>query len=166
MLKLSYHGDTIVEVLIALAILSLAFAISYSTANRALMLSQNTQEHSTALAMLDSQMEMIHYESQPQNRNNPVQSLIYKSQYFCLTTSTNGVNVVVNFTLIPNIPKSLSSNGLPSIPQCKFNSGDGFNYTIIDYRNNHIFTAYIWWQGLSNLGIQHEQLAYKIYQNE
>ena len=65
MLKLNKSGDTIVEVLVSLAILSLAFAISYSTASKALIVSQNSQEHSTALGYLDQQMEMLWYISQP-----------------------------------------------------------------------------------------------------
>ncbi len=170
MLKLNLNGDTIVEVLVALAVLSLAFAISYSTASRALTLSQNTQEHSTALGILDKQMEMIWYAYQPINNGTPIQTNIENSQYFCLNdqvaAAQNKVNV--QFTSIPNssLNLPLMPNKIPNITKCLFTSGASFNYTVIDYRSNHTFTASIWWNGLSSLGVQHEQLSYKAYPNE
>ena len=161
--KLNNKGDTIVEVLISLAILSLAFAISYSTASRALELSQNAQEHSTALGILNKEIEMIWYESQPSNRGTSTQTNIFNSSYFCLYDTETPGKVQVNYKLL-NLSQTPANNSFPSVG-CDF-PGAGFNYRVIVYRNTDTFTAYIWWQGLGSLGVQSEHLSYRIYQNE
>ncbi|HET8991430.1 MAG TPA: prepilin-type N-terminal cleavage/methylation domain-containing protein, partial [Candidatus Saccharimonadales bacterium] len=55
--KINQAGDTIIEVMIVLAILSMSFGISYATANKSLNGSLNAQEHSAALGILDTQLE-------------------------------------------------------------------------------------------------------------
>lgn len=59
MLKLNQAGDTIVEVLIVLAILGLALGMSYATANRSLLGARQAQEHTEALALLQGQIEQL-----------------------------------------------------------------------------------------------------------
>ncbi|HXE10132.1 MAG TPA: hypothetical protein VN554_01775, partial [Verrucomicrobiae bacterium] len=54
--KLDATGDTIIEVLIVLAVLGLSLSISYATANKGLQQSRNAQEHSAALGIIDSQV--------------------------------------------------------------------------------------------------------------
>jgi prepilin-type N-terminal cleavage/methylation domain-containing protein len=52
-------GDTIVEVMIVLAVLGLAISISYATANRSLLNARQAQENSIATELAQSQMEAI-----------------------------------------------------------------------------------------------------------
>lgn len=47
--KLNQRGDTIIEVLIVLAILSFAFSVSLATASKSLKQSRSAEEHSRAL---------------------------------------------------------------------------------------------------------------------
>ena len=166
MLKLNNSGDTIVEVLVSLAILSLAFAISYSTASRALIVSQNSQEHSTALGYLDQQMEMLWYISQPSfkatSTPNPQTEAYSTSSPFCLTGSISDSTSGIQFN--PSVPYDLVSS--KSAPQKCLFPGGGFSYSVALERSNNTFTAYIWWPGLGNLGEQHESLTYRVYKNE
>lgn len=53
------RGDTIVEVLIVVAVLGMAFTLASVTANRGLAQSRNAQEHSQALGIITSQMELL-----------------------------------------------------------------------------------------------------------
>lgn len=57
--KLTSRGDTIVEVMIVLAVLGLAISICYATANRSLMNARQAQENSEASELVSSQIEQI-----------------------------------------------------------------------------------------------------------
>ncbi len=56
---LGQGGDTIVEVMIALAILGLAIGISYATANRSLLAAREAQENTIATGLVESQIEIL-----------------------------------------------------------------------------------------------------------
>lgn len=55
----SERGDTLVEVMIVLAVLGLAIGISYATANRSLLQAREAQENSQAVHRLEQQVELI-----------------------------------------------------------------------------------------------------------
>jgi prepilin-type N-terminal cleavage/methylation domain-containing protein len=57
--RLDQRGDTIIEVLIAIAIGSLILGITYSTMNRSLITGRRAQERSEALKLAESQLERI-----------------------------------------------------------------------------------------------------------
>ncbi len=142
MLKLikNNYGDTIVEVLISLAILSLAFAISYATANRALINTQNSQEHATALEYLDSQLEALHYYVDQAQQTPPSNS----------------------FYLQPD----LINHTVQEVPGAGSEPGNGFSYSISlirDASNSYTYHATITWPGLGSLGQQSEELSYRVY---
>ena len=56
------RGDTIVEVLIAVAIISLVLTAAYATVNRNVAGIQNVQEHSDALKLVEGQVEFLRAE--------------------------------------------------------------------------------------------------------
>lgn len=133
-------GDTIVEVLIALAVLSLAFVISYATANRALVDSQNAQEHTLALEYLDAQIEALRYYA-----GQPGQTL--PSGAFYLQPDLNNGTIQVD-----------------AAPGTE--PGNGFSYSISLNRNltiSNTYNAKVTWPGLGNLGQQSEELSYRLY---
>lgn len=55
------RGDTIIEVLISIAIVSLVLAGSYAITNRNVTTSQDTQEHGQALLIVQQQIEGLRY---------------------------------------------------------------------------------------------------------
>lgn len=103
----SQRGDTIVEVLISVAIVSLVLAASYAITSRNLAVSQDTQERSQALQVGQQQLEMMRV----------------------LSTSTPQVAVPVTAPL--NCIKS--SGGVPSAAtlatDCKVDSSGTVNCT-------------------------------------
>lgn len=149
MLKLrSINGDTIVEVMFALAVLALAFTISYATASAALRNAQNSQEHSLALEYIDSQLEELQYfAAQPGSAS----SIVFTTTApFCLLPTGPSIKVY----MIPN------SN-------CE-KVGSGFKYNISIQQTSqsppsYDFNVFISWPGLGTLGKQSEQLSYRIY---
>lgn len=56
---LTQAGDTIVEVLIATAVVSLILAGAYASANKNVATIQDTQEHSEALKLVQTQVEYL-----------------------------------------------------------------------------------------------------------
>ena len=163
MLKLNIKGDTIVEVLISLAVLSIAFATSYSIANRALILSQNSQEHTLALNYLDAQLEALRYAtSQPSLSGIPLSEFTHSptlnAPAFCLSPgSLSNPLIYVPFSNVPSFNPSDYPTG------CKL-AGSGFDYYIsISPGSPNEFNASIWWPGLGNLGNQTEELSYRVY---
>jgi len=155
-------GDTIIEVLIALAILSLAFVISYSTANRALIDAQNSQNHSTALEYLDSQAEALQYEaSQPDDsiKSSEFNKPSSPQSDFCLQPSSGVIKLYGYFQASVSHPSNYPSH-------CQLFGNADFNYYIAIEPSTSIyddFHIFIWWQGLGNLGIQQEEISYKVY---
>ena len=59
MKRLYERGDTIVEVLIAIAIISTVLVAAYQTTTRSVLATQSTQEHSQALKYAETQMEYL-----------------------------------------------------------------------------------------------------------
>jgi prepilin-type N-terminal cleavage/methylation domain-containing protein len=57
--KTGQSGDTIVEVMVVLAILGLAISVSYATANRSLLNARQAQENSQASELVQSQVEAL-----------------------------------------------------------------------------------------------------------
>lgn len=158
MLKLNNNGDTIVEVLIALAVLSLAFVISYATANAALLASQNAQEHSLALEYLDAQIEALRYvANQPNQLIIPQSEFHHSNSAFCLQPGGSDVS--------SSAPFNPSHNASSYPPSCRL-AANGFSYYVDiqpDPSLDNDFHVQIWWNGLGKLGIQSEELSYRVY---
>ncbi|MDB5168683.1 MAG: hypothetical protein JWO41_39 [Candidatus Saccharibacteria bacterium] len=142
----SQRGDTIVEVMIALTVLAMAFSIAYATANKALLQARNAQEHTEALQYLSGQVELIRART-----DNPK---VFAAGTFCMDPVTGNVirPVTAACTITP--------------------AGSGASYVLtIDYvdslssgaHQDH-FTATVKWQGVGTFGPQQEQLFYKVHQ--
>jgi type II secretory pathway pseudopilin PulG len=80
-------GDTIVEVMIVLAVLGMAIGISYATANRSLMNARQAQEASMATELVQSQIEAL--------QTLAGGGTIYTSDTFCITSGGSGPAVHV-----------------------------------------------------------------------
>lgn len=59
MLKMKQRGDTIVEVLIASAVAGLVLVGAYTSVSRNTLANQDTQEHSQAQKIVESQIEFL-----------------------------------------------------------------------------------------------------------
>lgn len=142
--------------MISLAVLGLAFAISYSTAQSTLNDIQNSQEHSTALEHIDSQVESLRYIA-----NQPPTPGVSLSQYaFCIIPSSvpGGGLQVHQFT---DISPGQNPRNFPA--QCQIHQSGFIYYEAIIPTTPNNFNITIWWPGIGNLGNQSEELSYRIY---
>jgi prepilin-type N-terminal cleavage/methylation domain-containing protein len=95
-MSLDKRGDTIIEVMVVLAVLGLAIGISFATANRSLLQTRGAQENAQATALLQSQIEELRFLSS----NAPGSSnYIYQSGLFCVNSSNTIVNAFTGATL-------------------------------------------------------------------
>jgi len=172
MLKLAQTGDTIVEVLIALAILGSAFGISYATANKGLIQARNAEEHSQALEYLDKQIELLHLAAGNDDaKTNGIFTMNAKA--FCLKPTTPADNAkpvtVIPFTSgwIPDSKPTDQDlqNADTNYPADCVQSGPPY-YLSITYTkgsNDDVFKALVRWNGIGSLGAQQESLSYKLH---
>ena len=64
-LKKNQQGDTIVEVLIAITVISMVLVAAYVTTSRNVNAMTDTQEHSEALQLAQTQIEFLHNTTTP-----------------------------------------------------------------------------------------------------
>ena len=148
--KLTSRGDTIVEVLIVLAILGLSFAISTATASRGISQSRNAQEHSEALGVLNTQVSYLRNAVQQQINLSALPSA------FCFDYSTGN----------PQVTPIATPNNYASYPAaCK----NGTLYTVRislvgTSPDDGYYDIRVNWDGVNSLGPQQEKMFYRVHQ--
>jgi len=86
--RLGETGDTIIEVLIVLAVLGLAIGISYATANRSLLDVRGAQESAQATSYLQTQIEAFRFWA-------PSLTLGSLPSTFCIDTTANDSSTAI-----------------------------------------------------------------------
>lgn len=96
-LKRQQAGDTIIEVMVVLAVLGSAIGIAYSTANRSLLNARQAQESSRATVIAQAQIEQLRALSSVTDHTNP--NYIYISPLpFCMDGSGHVVPFIAPST--------------------------------------------------------------------
>lgn len=162
---LDSRGDTIVEVLVVLAVLGLAIAIAYSTANRSLLNARQAQENSVATRIAQTQMEDVVSMGcasgnpncpDPTNPSSP-NYLLFQPGSHCVDTSTDPYSVRTN-----THPAVFSSAGYDSA--CI--SGSVPYYASVTYRNTlaqpHTFVIVVTWADALGRGNDTVTMNYRL----
>jgi prepilin-type N-terminal cleavage/methylation domain-containing protein len=132
--NLRERGDTIIEVMIVLAVLGLALGIAYATANRSLLNARQAQENSQATALVQSQVEALRALSKDTTQN------IYQVGPYCISQSTP-------YTIVTG-----SSCQMGSVP-----------YTLAITYTNPTFTVTATWDDVQGQGKDTVSLSYRVY---
>ena len=145
------RGDTIVEVLIAIAVASSVLAVIYSTMNRNLLITRDTQERAEATKIVQGQMELLkaHVDNGDVTVNNGT---------FCLDASSP--TAVAGFTGTPTntLPEDFSH--YPA--NCKGKGLSGL-YNIAVVANSGLYKIYVRWDNVQGTGTQDQVvMVYKI----
>ena len=133
------HGDTIVEVLIAIAVSSAVLGTAYGITNRTIRNQQQINEHSQALKIAEQQLEQLRGMAADGN-SGPFSA----TSPFC----------IVPVGTVPTI-KAPDGNG-----SCK--TAAVYNIAVTRTGSN-LFTAAVTWDGI-NGGTDKVSLDYKVYQ--
>lgn len=122
-------GDTIIEVMVVLAVLGLAISISYATANRSLLNARQAQENTQAAGLVQTQVENLRLlvaNSTPDN-TDPATNIFLAPAPFCITnpTSPTPMNPPASCSFTPISYQVLIYNcdKLPTIGPCNNASG-------------------------------------------
>jgi prepilin-type N-terminal cleavage/methylation domain-containing protein len=151
-LKQNNRGDTIIEVLIVLAILGMALGITYATASRSLLSTSGAQENSQATAYLKSQAETLRYLAPVQSGS---QDIFTPSGAFCIDPDPSSLVTVPVTT-----PLNLTSYPAECI--------QGFYHVSIirsapDGNNASDFILTARWDDIHGDGTDSVTLTYRLY---
>lgn len=139
--RLNERGDTIVEVLISIAVISLILGGAYVATNRSLQATRDAQEHGDALKLVESQIEQI-------KGIGPAQLFKGVASPYCIA---NGVVVAGN-----NAACKVDARGVASAEEPV--------YTLVINRSGNDFTVTNTWT--SNKGTQNKvEMKYRSYEN-
>lgn len=135
MIRLSNRGDTLIEVLLAIAIVSFILVAAYVTANKNTAINQDTQERSQALQLATSQLEFLHNADIGSNN--------------CFDISGNPVGTPGN-----NTPCIVKADGTPA-------SSDDLAYTIAITSSGATYRVDVSWDSLASQGQSNVTLYYQ-----
>lgn len=165
MLKLKQAGDTIVEVLIAIGVVSAIIGGAYASSNHSLRGSLQAQEHSVALKLAESQMESLDAYIKSSSSNK---TAIFSNNYlFCFTITHyfqrahDGGNVGTQ--QFGQLPPNDSDNFSDYNVGCTNNVAiQGLNFYIaIDKTGSNTFIAHVRWDSAVGSNHDEELVAYK-----
>lgn len=151
MKRLGQRGDTIVEVLICIAVVSLILAGAYVTTQRSSVGVRDSQEHAEALKLVESQLEQV--------RSNATST----GDVFSSTTPFCMVNVApVSATQQPNAAKCIEdSAGNATTGEPAYHLSITRSSSI---NSSSLFTITASWDSVTGSGQAKESMVYRLYQ--
>lgn len=149
MIRLSQAGDTIVEVLIALTVVTSILGGAYITSNRSLNNNRQAQERGEALKIAESQLERL--KSSVSSGNNAV---FTASNSFCL----DAANTLQSAT----IPADQLNNFDAYQTACTVQGGGPIYYTAVTRSGADTFTVTIRWDRAGGNGRDNISLIYRL----
>jgi type II secretory pathway pseudopilin PulG len=151
-MKKIYHqqtGDTIIEVLLAIAVIGLVLTISYTTVNRSLRAARSAQEQTQALKLAESQIERIKYVAglnNAPNSDNDVFDTRPGRTTFCVDSSFN---------------KAISGSSAYNT-NCRNIDVPAYEQSVTYDQAGNLFRATVTWQTI-NGSTGRVQVSYKLY---
>lgn len=146
------RGDTIVEVMVVLAVLGLAIGISYATANRSLLDARQAQENAQATELAQAQIEALRTLGSAANAAVPATN-IFRAGPYCTYYDASSNSYKVKFP-IGSPPAAVCTSGLYNIsvtgPPSPLTGGT--------------FTVTVTWPDVEGQGNDTVTLVYRLYQ--
>ena len=159
--KLNQRGDTILEVLISVAILSLILTTSFTLANRSSQATRQAAERGESSKFAQSEIEKLKYYLSTPN----LTSMPSANSYFCLEVDAAGVAAPVTVTSpTTNIDDPAYFNNIDS--RCR--EGANQRYSAFIYRgtapnNANTYTTYVRWDSVTGRGVDKVDLVHRVY---
>ena len=159
--RTNQKGDTIVEVMLAIAVVGMVLGASYSIANRALQTGRFAQEQTEALKVAESELELLKYKASQFKSGDSTTGTIFEEpsgsnpiRAFCIVD--DATLTVQATTLTPDIAtgQTLVQNSCGS---------NGLYTTFTTYKpSENLFVVYVYWESplVSNAKVE---VAYKLY---
>jgi Tfp pilus assembly protein PilV len=131
---LNQIGDTIIEVMIAILVLSLTIGGAYGIANRSLKSARQAQEHGEALKLAESQLENVKAQAIKPG------TTIFSTNNFCFDAAGN-----------------------PTTSSCQFNNRYNVSISQTSQANNvYQFTIRVQWESVGLSGTDQITMYYRV----
>jgi len=135
------RGDTIVEVLIAIAVISVILVATFTVASQSQAAIRDAEEHGEAMSLLTGQAEAV----RPLAAGGSTS--IYKPDVFCIDSATGNY---VDFGYSP-LPSLISDNFSHYPAQCKSHNGTyDYNESVSFDSTTNVFTFLVRWERLTS----------------
>lgn len=143
-IKHNQHGDSIIEVLLAIAVIGMVLGASYATATRALRASRYAQEQTEALKLAESTVEKLKFIAGTKPANNTANDIF-------------STVITPNFCINDSLAKVASGD-----PSCTLISGL-YNVSAVYVPADNLFRVVVTWQRTSaSNGVV--QVSYRLYE--
>ncbi len=149
-LKNVYRGDTIVEVLIAMAVIALVLGGSYATASRSLQVGRRAQERVEAVKLVEAQIEQLKYLA-----IDPTKDMFNANagqNIFCIDNSAKVA--ITDFNNHAAYPGACVKQGLFSV---------GMRYEGANPGQDNTFTVQAKWDRLGGGGTEEVVVKYRLH---
>lgn len=135
-------GDTIIEVLLAMAVISVVLGSTYVVVNRSFRTTRQAQERSEAVKLLESQLEQIKVLVK-----DPNSGISTVNEVFCINSS-GGISVQSSPSFADDCQK--------------FGTVPGY-YRLELTKTGDLYSAIIQWDSANGSGVDRASLLYKVY---
>ena len=163
-IKLRQNGDTIVEVLIAILIISMVLGGAFAASNRSSRSLQQAQEHTTALKIAEGQVELL-------KSLSAGNSIYNAADLFCIDSSgtvhtdwikdSTGTNPITINSPGPSMPTTNSAADNLNYGNCRVPGGVTYNYAVDRLSNPVVFVVHVRWDSIQGDGHDEVTLSYK-----
>lgn len=167
--KLNSSGDTIIEVLIAIAVASFVVAGSYAVVNRSLRETRQSQEHAEALLIANTQVEILnHY-----IKTTPtaiLESSLYApglTRFHCFNPVTAQIEQLNQIVSLPDSNASHYNDPFVPDPDCDTIGSVGyrmaFEYLAGDTstHSDDRYSVYVNWASINSSADDQVKVVYK-----
>lgn len=153
-------GDTIIEVLMAMAVMAAILSGAYNMAGKSLTAGRHAQERGEGLKLAESQVELV----KVARGNNTV--LPSGPQRFCMANATTVTSPGTLNGALPALDAdnfaTYTSGAASCVMDSDRTSGAGKRYNVSVSNNTNTFTVSVRWERLGG-GRDEMQLIYRVY---
>lgn len=149
------NGETIIEVLLSVAVLGLVLAASYTLANKSTQANRRSQERTEALNQTSARIEQ--FKTYLENGGN------IPSGTFCVYENNSGQLRTAIFS--SSVPPNAQNDTLSVYPaRCKSGTDNRYNTSIHKTSGTYVITTR--WFRAAGGGVDEMALAYRIYNED
>ncbi len=145
----NWRGDTIIEVMISIVVLSMTIGGAYAIASRSLKAARQAQERGEATKLAESQIENI--KAAAANPGAGVNGQVFTAANFCFNPSVN-----------PALTTNSANCFFSGLYHVKVNSVPAPGYSANDYQ----FTINITWDSLGTSGTDQLTMYYRVLKEQ
>lgn len=154
MINLEQRGDTIVEVLLSLVIVSSVLAGAYVTSNRSFRNSQQSQERGEAIKFVEAQLERLKAQSSSNGS-------VFTTANYCFNKNNGNLLPLAGTPNNNLLQDDFSTAVYPD--ECNFgNVPGGYHMSVV--QTNPIFTVRARWENVHGSGRDEVKITYKLNQ--